>query len=155
MVRALLIALALAFASGTSPARGDEDALKEVNAKRATRGLPPFAYDAGLTQAAEAAAKFRAERLIFGHVSDTNLGDFRFLPPGVKADSAGCAAYEDRYGWMSCCTWEGYTAAGAAWARGADGKRYMHLFVRGEVRVNQPVAQPPVYRPAPPTRRRR
>ncbi len=131
MRRVTVIALVLALFAGTmGTGRADEAALKEVNAKRAASGLPPFIYDAGLTQAAEAAAKFRADRLIFGHVMDTNLGDFRFLPRGVKAASAGCAAYPDRYGWMSCCIRDRYRFAGAAWVRGRDGKRYMHLFVR-------------------------
>lgn len=115
-----------------APADNRDDALAEVNAKRATRGLPPFARDEALTVAARAAARHRAERLIFGHVADTNLGDFRFLPPGTSTTgvAGGCAAYEPRYGWMSCCTWDNARSAGAAWAPGADGKRYMHLFVR-------------------------
>lgn len=128
MIRTVLTALVLALVPAVT--RADEAALAEVNAKRATRGLPPYIYDAGLNQAAEAAAKFRAERLMFGHVMDTGLGDMRFLPPGVKAATAGCAAYPDRYGWMSCCIWERHRYAGAAWVRGKDGKRYMHLFVR-------------------------
>jgi hypothetical protein len=31
---------------------------------------------------------------------------------------------------MSCCVYENYTYAGAAWVSGRDGRRYMHLFVR-------------------------
>lgn len=105
------------------------DALDEVNAKRATRGIPPFKRDEGLTKAAYATAKHRAERLLFGHVPE-GMGDFQFLPKGSTAASAGCAAYEDSYGWMSCCMWDLHTYGGAAWVRGRDGKRYMHLFVR-------------------------
>lgn len=102
------------------------DGLDEVNAKRATRGLRPFIRDESLTQAARACAGFRAERGLFGHTSN----DFAFLPAGAQASSAGCAAYPESYGWMSCCTYENYTYAGAAWVTGRDGRRYMHLFVR-------------------------
>jgi hypothetical protein len=102
------------------------DGLDEVNAKRAARGLRPFIRDEGLTQAARSCAAFRAEHGLFGHTGN----DFAFLPPGSSAGSAGCAAYPASYGWMSCCVYEGYTYAGAAWVTGRDGRRYMHLFVR-------------------------
>lgn len=102
------------------------DGLDEVNAKRAQRGLRPFVRDDNLTQAARACAGFRASRGLFGHTSN----DFSFVPPGASASSAGCAAYPASYGWLSCCTFENYTYAGAAWVTGNDGKRYMHLFVR-------------------------
>ena len=102
------------------------DGLDEVNAKRASRGLPPFVRDPALTQAAHSCAAFRAQYGLFGHTSN----DFGFLPPGSSAASAGCAAYPASYGWMSCCTYEGYTYAGAAYVTGTDGRRYMHLFVR-------------------------
>lgn len=112
-----------------SPAPADSfvgDGLDEVNAKRAARGLRPFVRDEGLTQAARACASFRAAHGLFGHTSN----DFGFLPPGATASAAGCAAYPAQYGWMSCCTYDGYTYGGAAWVTGSDGKRYMHLFVR-------------------------
>ena len=83
-------------------------------------------YDEGLTQAAQACAQFRAERLIAGHTSIV----FAFLPAGAQASAGGCAAWEPTMGWGSCCTYEGYSTAGAAYAVGRDGKRYMHLFVR-------------------------
>jgi uncharacterized protein YkwD len=102
------------------------DGLDEVNAKRAARGLRPFIRDEGLTQAARACASYRAQYSMFGHTSN----DFAFVPSGSSASSAGCAAYPASYGWMSCCTYEGYTYGGAAWVTGRDGKRYMHLFVR-------------------------
>lgn len=102
-----------------------DEALAEVNAKRATRGLRPYVQDAALTQAAQACADFRAANLMFGHTSN----DFAFLPPGARADSAGCAAYHASYGWLSCDIWEPHTYAGAAYAVGRDGKRYMHLFI--------------------------
>lgn len=111
------------------PADNRDDALDEVNAKRATRGIRPYVRDEGLTVAARAAAKYRADRLMFGHVMQ-GAGDFQFLPPGVTAASAGCAAYPASYGWLSCDIWESNKYAGAAWAPGRDGKRYMHIFVR-------------------------
>jgi hypothetical protein len=102
------------------------EALDEVNATRAARGLPPFVKDDGLTQAAVGAAKYRAEHLMAGHTSN----DFAFLPAGASAPAAGCAAWEPSLGWGSCCTYDSYTYAGAAYAYGSDGRRYMHLFVR-------------------------
>ena len=102
------------------------EALDEVNAIRTARGLRPYVRDGNLTSAATACAEFRAARLIAGHTSN----DFAALPPGTSATSAGCAAWEPGFGWGSCCTYEGYTYAGAAYATGRDGRRYMHLFVR-------------------------
>lgn len=102
------------------------DAIGEVNARRAARGLRPFVRDEGLTQAAQAAADYRAKYSIVGHTSN----DFQFLPPGVNAASAGCAAADTTWGWLSCCSEENWTYAGAAYSVGSDGKRYMHLFVR-------------------------
>jgi hypothetical protein len=105
---------------------GTPEALDEVNAARAARGLRPFIRDAQLTAAAAAGAEFRAARLIAGHTAN----DFAALPPGASATSSGCAAWEPGFGWGSCCTYEQYTYAGAAYATGRDGRRYMHLFVR-------------------------
>ena len=102
------------------------DGLDEVNALRAARGLRPYVRDEGLAQAARACAAYRAEYGLFGHTSN----DFGFVPPGTSASSAGCAAYPAGYGWMSCCVYENYTYAGAAWVTGRDGRRFMHLFVR-------------------------
>lgn len=104
-------------------------ALDEVNTLRAKRGLRPFIHDQNLTIAAQATANFRAERFLFGHVQGGG-GDFQFLPAGTNANAAGCAAYPASYGWMSCCTYDNYQFAGAAFTIGRDGKRYMHLFVR-------------------------
>jgi hypothetical protein len=101
-------------------------ALDEVNARRAQRGLPPFQEDAGLTAAAQGASEFRAARLIEGHTAN----DFQFLPPGAFATAAGCAAWPPEMGWGSCCSEEMHRYAGAGWAMGRDGRRYMHLFVR-------------------------
>ena len=105
---------------------GAVEALDEVNAKRAASGLRPFIRDHGLTQAASACASFRARMRLFGHTGN----DFSFCPPGCSAVSAGCAAYPPGFGWMSCDVYDNYTFAGAAWAMGDDGRRYMHLFVR-------------------------
>lgn len=102
------------------------DALAEVNAARAKRGLRPFQHDPQLTQAALQCAQIRASRRIAGHLAN----DFAYLPAGTTARSAGCGAMEPSWGWGTCCTYENYTYAGAAWVMGADGKRYMHLFVR-------------------------
>lgn len=107
-------------------ARTGIEALDEVNAVRAQRGLPAFQYDEGLTRAAQACAQFRADRLIQGHTSN----DFAFVPAGSFAPAAGCAAWDPSMGWGACCTYDRYTYAGAAYAVGQDGRRYMHLFVR-------------------------
>lgn len=113
--------------TGFAPAGGVAgDGLDEVNAKRAARGLRPFLRDEGLTQAARACAQFRAANGLTGHTSN----DFAFVPAGTFASSAGCAACEPGWGWMSCCTYENYTYAGAAWVTGRDGRRYMQLYCR-------------------------
>lgn len=105
---------------------GNSDSLDEVNAERAKRGLKPFIRDALLTQAAHTCAQLRAKRFIHGHLSS----DFDYLPAGAHAIAAGCGALEPSWGWGSCCTYDNYTYAGAAWVMGSDGRRYMHLFVR-------------------------
>lgn len=105
---------------------GADDALAEVNAARAQRGLRPFLPDPSLNQAARTCAQIRAARRIEGHLPN----DFSYLPAGASAKSAGCGALEPSWGWGTCCAYENYTYAGAAWVMGADGKRYMHLFVR-------------------------
>lgn len=105
---------------------GANDALAEVNATRVRRGLPPFKHDPLLTRGAMAAASARAQRRLPGHTSN----DFGYLPAGARARGAGCAAWVPSLGWGACYTYENYSYAGAAWAMGSDGKRYMHLFVR-------------------------
>jgi uncharacterized protein YkwD len=102
------------------------DALAEVNSVREARGLPPYAKDDGLTQAAMSAARFRAERRMTGHTPN----DFAHIPQGASANAAGCAAWSPEMGWGSCCTYENWRHAGAAYVVGEDGRRYMHLFVR-------------------------
>jgi hypothetical protein len=121
---ALLAVLAVIFLTGLS--RAGSDALAEVNAARAARGLRPFLKDDNLTAGAINVAEFRAARLMAGHTAN----DFGGLPVGCTASAAGCAAWEPSFGWGACCTYDNYTYAGAAWAVGRDGRRYMHLFVR-------------------------
>lgn len=102
------------------------DALDEVNAARAARGLPPYVRDPALTQAAQTVAIRRASTRTTGHTAN----DFSGLPPGSTAAASGCAAWPPQLGWGSCATYDRYTYAGAAWAQGPDGLRYMQLFVR-------------------------
>ena len=82
-----------------------------------------------LTQAAAACAKIRAANFIDGHLGGP-MSDFSYLPAGVSASAAGCGALEPSWGWWTCFMDDYYTYAGAAWVMGANGKRYMHLFVR-------------------------
>ena len=103
-----------------------DDALAEVNAERARRGLRPFLSDKRLNEAARTCAKIRATKRIEGHLDS----DFEYLPAGASATAAGCGALEPSWGWRTCCTYDNYTHAGAAWVMGTDGQRYMHLFVR-------------------------
>jgi hypothetical protein len=102
------------------------DALDEVNQARARRGLRPFLRDHGLTVAAASAARYRAAHRMAGHTPN----DFAHLPSGSQATSAGCAAWPASMGWGSCCWEENWTYAGASYAMGPDGLRYMHIFVR-------------------------
>lgn len=102
-----------------------EDALKEVNDKRASMGLKPFIKDELLTKGALACAKERAKFGIHGHLSS----DFDYLPAGANAIAAGCGALEPSWGWETCCYTENYTYAGAAYVY-KDGLRWMHIFVR-------------------------
>ena len=122
-MRLLTIALLVLSAS---TAFGAEDALAEVNAARARRGLPPFIHDPALSAAAASCADHRAQYLIAGHTSN----DFNALPRGAHAVASGCAAWPAHLGWGACCTYDGYRYAGAAFAVGPDGRRYMHIFVR-------------------------
>ncbi len=112
--------------SSTTATKNSDDGLAEVNAARTKRGLRPFLPDPLLYQAARTCAKIRSTNRIEGHLSN----DFAHLPSGSSATSAGCGALEPSWGWGTCCTYDNYTYAGAAWLMGADGKRYMHLFVR-------------------------
>ena len=130
MIRAIfslsVVVTLLVVSGGISIAQAATDALDEVNATRAQRGLRPFVRDNGLSIAAAAAADVRAQYLCKGHTAN----DFSYVPAGTVATSSGCTAWTDDWGWGSCCTYENFTYAGAAWTRGSDGKRYMHLYVR-------------------------
>lgn len=64
------------------------DALDEVNAARARKGLPPFQRDATLSAGAENCAQYRAARLIEGHVRG-GMGDFQFLPQSLWMGTTG------------------------------------------------------------------
>ena len=125
MKHLVIFATALVF-TATCHAAEFGDALKEVNRVRKNRGLRPFTPDVKLARAAMGAAKYRAKRQIAGHTSN----DFHWVPRGGVATPAGCAAWPRTLGWGACCTYDNYRHAGAAWAKGRDGKRYMHLFVR-------------------------
>lgn len=103
-----------------------ERLLAEVNQARAQRGLRPFILDRNLARGALACAIQRARYRISGHTPN----DFAYLPPGVSAAAGGCAAWPQSMGWGACCTYDNYRYAGAAWAIGPDGRRYMQLFVR-------------------------
>jgi hypothetical protein len=109
-----------------APLNDGDDALDEVNAIRARRGLRPYLRDEGLTQAARSAAAFRAARRMAGHTPN----DFGYLPPGANATATGCAAWPQHMGFGACCVFENWTHAGAAWTIGADGLRYCHLYIR-------------------------
>jgi len=124
-----LLAVAALFGLGFAAIADDGTgtALDEVNAIRKANGLPPYVYDAGLEEAAKRCSQARAASFIAGHTSN----DFAYLPAGVSADAAGCAAWHPSMGWGSCCMFDNYTYAGAAYTFGRDGNRYMHLFVRG------------------------
>lgn len=125
MFRKLMLVLSLALAFQTQSGFAENDALDEVNRTRAARGLAPFQRDEALSQAAAGAANHRAATRNAGHTSN----DFAFLPPGSRAQAAGCAAWQQGQGWGACCTYENWKYAGAAYAIGPDGRRYMHLFV--------------------------
>lgn len=105
-------------------------AFEEVNAHRARLGLRPFAFNPGLTEAAEKCAAYRASIRHHGHVND-----FAFIPAGVRCDATGAEAPGQSYnapgspGWYTCCTEDNYASAGAGSAIGPDGERYMSLFV--------------------------
>lgn len=123
LVAVVVVLLVLAFFVGRC--RAAEDALDEVNAARAKRQLPPFERVECLTVAAKNCADYRAEHRMPGHTRN----DFAFLPKGCHAEAAGCAGWRPGDGWGACCTYERWRYAGAAWAMGRNGIRYMHIFV--------------------------
>jgi len=127
--KAVQVAFSSTSKSGyVAPARVP-DALDEVNAARAQRGLPPYVKDEGLTQAAQQCAQLRAASFVHGHLGGP-MSDFACVPPGTVCTATGAGALTPDWGWGSCCTYDRYTYAGAAMVMGADGRRYMSLFVR-------------------------
>lgn len=113
------------------PPQSDEndaiDALDQLNAQRAARGLFPYIRDEGLTAGALHVARFRARHRCQGHTA-SDLGG---LPVGVHAACAGCAAWPQGMGFGACAMYDtGYRYAGAATCIGADGLAYHQLFVR-------------------------
>lgn len=102
------------------------DALAEVNAARAKRGLRPFQRDEGLMVGALKCAEYRAARRMAGHTQN----DFQFLPAGTTATVGGCSALEPSWGFQSCAMYEHWTTAGAASVKGNDGRIYHQLFAR-------------------------
>ena len=109
------------------------DALNDVNAARAQMGLPAIQRDEALTQAAMAAADYRATYGIGLHTSN----DFAFLPPGAAASGSG-TGYNG--GPLTCCyATSNFPVAGAAYSTGGDGVRRVHIFV--STRFNGPIAK--------------
>src|SRR5262245_16848094 len=123
---AVLLVPALATADEVRGVATAQQVLDEVNTARAARGLQPYLLDENLARAASDCAIYRARYRIDGHTSN----DFGFLPAGAQARAAGCAAWPVGSGWGSCCTYDNFQYAGAAYCVGPDGKRYMQLFVR-------------------------
>lgn len=116
-------------AAPVKSATRSDDALDEVNAARAQRGLKPYINDPVLNKAARRCAERRAAILCAGHCPES---DFTYLDPVYPVGSCvgGCAAWEPSWGWGACATYDNYTYCGAAWVMGSDGRRYMHLFAR-------------------------
>lgn len=112
--------------TGMARGQGAVEALHEVNAERAKRGLRPYVMCPQLTAGALNLAQHRAKLLCAGHT----VNDFSGLPVGTTAKASGCAAWHPSWGWGSCATFDNFTYAGAAYAVGRDGRRFMHLFVR-------------------------
>lgn len=116
-------------AEATSQLKGSADAMAEVNAKRASKGLPPLRKDSLLCQAALLVSKQRAARGIHGHLPES---DFTYVHQvNGSASVGGCGALEDSWGWETCAyDSPQYSVGGAAWVRGSDGLRYMTFFGR-------------------------
>ena len=126
-MKRIILAFSLCFCMVTTIHAG-EDALAEVNAARAARGLHPLIWDGLLTQGAMRVADHRAAHRIAGHIGG-QMSDFALLPPGARADVAGAGALEPWWGWQSCA-WDGnWKYAGAA-VTVSGGIRYMSIFCR-------------------------
>ena len=115
------------YSVATGNSQGSENAMTEVNAKRALKGLPALQVDLLLCKAAHDCAKQRAARNIHGHLPES---DFSYVH-GTSATVGGCGALEDSWGWETCAYDSSqYTVGGAAWVRGPNGLRFMHFFGR-------------------------
>lgn len=124
----------------------DSDGIYELNKQRARHGLRPFIRDENLSRAAKACSIYRAKHRISGHCTYYiqngimyRLSDFYFIPRGtmdISRVTGGCAAWpvglilSNGDTWGSCAKHDNYTYAGAWYAIGTDGIRYMQLFVR-------------------------
>lgn len=103
------------------------DAMADLNARRASYGLPPMRTDPQLLQAAMNAASCRASLRCAGHL----LNDYDALPqgvPGYPSCVSGCGVYDGMF--LSCGSDDRRQLAGAAKALGSDGRWYCHLFVK-------------------------
>lgn len=106
------------------------DALDQLNAQRAARGLPAYVRDEGLTVAAIACATHRARFRIAGHCM-AGMGDFVFVPATTTARCAGCSAWPVGLGFGACEAYStAYRFAGAATVIGPDGLAYNQAFYR-------------------------
>ena len=83
------------------------DGLPMLNRLREARGLHPFKRDANLWSLAARQAERQARYGFMGH-GGTSLAD------GCAAEGCGCAD-TGCDSWNSCCAWEGYTYASAAY----------------------------------------
>lgn len=124
-----------AYAPPTSVQAGPQavgeavDALDQVNAQRAARGLRPFLRDDNLLVGAMGAAAQRAKLRVAGHLRG-GMGDFAYLPPGTWAHAGGAGAWLPGEGFGACCVYENWNYAGAATVKGSDGLLYHQIFVR-------------------------
>lgn len=159
MIRLLIIVICLltaqiAFAQQNTIIY-EGDALDQVNYERGLLGLRPYKHDHLLARAAKACCRHRAVNYIEGHYND-----HAFLPVECNTKykhiynryigngrwsgyPAGCARWPvlnrviykngkkcNYSGLGSCCTLENWSYAGAYYCVGADGQKYMQLFVR-------------------------
>lgn len=102
--------------------------LDRLNRQRAQRGLRPYIFDEGLTQAAERVASTKAAGCISGHIND-----FAYLPPGVQCAATGADGskiHASDPNFYTCAMYDNYTYAGAAVCLGPDNNQYFSLFVR-------------------------
>jgi len=123
MYRFLSVALLLLL---SVPVHAGENAIGEVNALRAARGLPPLTEDAGLTAGALNVADFRAQRGILGHTASDSNG----LPIGVTCRAFGCGWRTGPGEFTTCHMYGNWTRAGAAKAIGLNGVTLYQIFVK-------------------------